>query len=214
VTDPFALLDAGDAAGLADLLHRRPDLAAARDGDGVSLVLQARYRGADEAVAAVLAAGAPLDAFDAAGVGKTERLASAVADDPQVVHARSADGFTALHLAAFFGHVDAARLLLDHGADPAAVADNPMRVQPLHSAVAGRHAELTAMLVESGAPVNVAQRGGWTPLHAAAQHGDEGLVDLLLAAGADPGALADDGRSPADMAEAAGHPALAARLRS
>lgn len=213
MTDPFALLDA-DVAELADLLRADPSSAAARDAGGVSLVLQARYRGRLDAVEAILAAEPPIDAFDAAGLGDEESLAAAVAADPSTVHRRSGDGFTALHLAAFFGHLAAARLLLDHGADPAAVSENLMRVQPLHSAVAGRHADVAALLVERGAPVGDAQHGGFTPLHAAAQHGDDAVVDLLLAAGADRAPAADDGRTPADLAEAAGHLDLAARLRA
>jgi ankyrin repeat protein len=215
VSDPFALLAAGaDVAELADALRADPALAASRDAQGVSLVLQARYRGRLDAVEAILAADPPLDAFDAAALGRADVLAPALDADGGVAQARSGDGFTPLHLAAFFGHADTARLLLDRGADPAAVADNPMRVQPLHSAVAGRHGDLAALLVERGAPVNAAQHGGWTPLHAAAQHGDEALVDLLLGAGADPAAANDDGRTPADLADAAGHPTLAARLRA
>lgn len=212
VTDPFALLD-GDLQPLVDLLGEQPALAGARDADGVSLALQARYRGRLDAVDAVLAAGPPIDVFDAAGLGRTERLRALLDEDPSLATAVSGDGFTALHLAAFFGHADAARLLLDAGADPAAVAANPMAVQPLHSAVAGRHGDVAEMLLERGAPAGARQHGGFTPLHAAAQHGDDRLVDRLLAAGADPSAATDDGRTAADVAEAAGHPGVAARLR-
>lgn len=212
VTDPFALLD-GDLAPLVDLLGEQPALAGARDAAGVSLVLQARYRGRLDAVDAVLAAGPPIDVFDAAGLGRAERLRALLDDDPALATAVSGDGFTALHLAAFFGHADAARLLLDAGADPAAVAANPMAVQPLHSAAAGRHGDVAALLLERGAPAGARQQGGFTPLHAAAQHGDDDLVDRLLAAGADAAAATDDGRTAADLAEAAGHPGVAARLR-
>ena len=42
------------------------------------------------------------------------------------------------------------------------------------------------MLIAAGADVNATARHGFTPLHAAAQHGDDELVELLLSAGADP----------------------------
>jgi uncharacterized protein len=61
--------------------------------------------------------------------------------------------------------------------------------------------------------VNARQEGGYTPLHAAAQNGDVELIDLLLDRGARLDARTDDGRTPADLAEAANHPMLAKRLR-
>ena len=90
---------------------------------------------------------------------------------------------------------------------------NELRVQPLHSAAAGRHHEVCRLLIAAGADVNATQRDEFTPLHAAAQHGDTELVELFLSAGADPTALTESGATPADMAEAAGHVDIARRLR-
>ncbi len=39
--------------------------------------------------------------------------------------------------------------------------------------------------------MNASAGGGVTPLHVAADHGDERMVDCLLAAGADPNAMDD-----------------------
>jgi ankyrin repeat protein len=61
--------------------------------------------------------------------------------------------------------------------------------------------------------VNATQHGGYTPLHEAAQHGDIELVELFLSAGADPSIRQDDGETPAETAEAAGHVDIAARIR-
>ena len=66
---------------------------------------------------------------------------------------------------------------------------------------------------QAGADVRAVQRHGYTPLHGAAQNGATVTVDRLLAAGADPTARTDDGRTPADLAQGAGHVELAARLR-
>ena len=49
------------------------------------------------------------------------------------------------------------------------------------------------------------QAGGFTPLHAAAQNGDRDSVEALLESGADPAAANDDGRTPGELARAAGH---------
>jgi ankyrin repeat protein len=63
----------------------------------------------------------------------------------------SGDGFTALHLAAFFGEAGAARVLLSSGADVHALSRNPLAVPPLQSAVAAGERELAQLLLEAGA---------------------------------------------------------------
>ncbi len=61
--------------------------------------------------------------------------------------------------------------------------------------------------------MNARQHGGYTPLHEAAQHGDAEMTELFLSAEADVHAVNDAGETPPDIAAAAGHPDLAARLR-
>lgn len=204
---------AGDASRVAELVATDPSLANARDAAGVSAIMTARYR-ADRAVTdALLAADPDLDIFEATSLGYADRLVEDLASDPALATARSADGYTALHFAAFFGKAEAARLLLDAGAEVDVVSDNEMRVQPLHSAAAGRHHEVCRVLLTAGADVDATQRHGYTPLHAAAQHGDVELVELFLSAGADPAAALDDGATPADLAARAGHEDVARRIR-
>jgi ankyrin repeat protein len=190
----------GDAERVRELLASAPDLAAARDDDGISAVRLARYRDRHGLVALLLAAGPELDVFDAAAVGRTERVRELVEADPALARARAGDGFTALHLAEFFGHDQAARALVEAGADVDALADNDLRVMPLGSAAAAGHAEVAELLLAHGARADEAYIGGVTPLHGAAQNGDLRLVDLLLANGADPGRAADDGRTAAAAA--------------
>ena len=50
-----------------------------------------------------------------------------------------------------------------------------------------------------------------TPLHTAAGHGNREIIALLLAAGAVV-MKANDGRTPADIARAYGHPEVAGEL--
>lgn len=208
----FATVEQNDLDSLERRLREQPALAAARNDDGISLLLFAQYHGAEPAVAAILAAGQALDVFEGAAVGDVEQVERLVGEEPALVAAYSSDGFTALHLAAFFGRTDAAAALLRHGAAAAAVSRNAMQVAPLHSAAAGGHHALCALLLDAGADVNARQHGGWTALHAAAQHGDRALVDLLLAHGADAALARDGGETPADTARAAGHAELAERL--
>jgi uncharacterized protein len=152
-----------------------------------SPILRARYADDLESLARLLAEDYELDVFEAAAVGRTERVRELLDGDPTLVGAWSADGFTPLHLAAYFGHVDSVRLLLERGADVAAVARNPVRVQPLNSVAASREsvrADVALLLLDAGADPNAESEGGFRPLDAAKQNGDERLADLLRERGA------------------------------
>ena len=124
--------------------------------------------------------------------------------DPNVY---SADGFTPLHFAAMGGHVDAARALLEAGADPNAMSRHRfVKVRPLHTATAldisSGDPEIVRVLLEHGADVNGrSDEGGFTPLHNASGSGAAELVRILLEHGADPSATTDDGRTSADLAK-------------
>ena len=198
--DLFAAIDAGDVDRVRATLDADPSLAMARDHDGVSALLRARYRRDRALVEAVKARVASLDAFEAATFGDLDRLAVLLAADPDLTGRRSGDGFTVLHLAAFFGQNDAVRLLLARGADPDAAGTGWMTGTPLNAAASARHATVVALLLGAGGDPDAVQRGGWTPLHSAAHNGDVRTVELLLSHGADPSAVDDDGRSVGDMA--------------
>ena len=152
----------------------------------VSPLMQALYERRQADVDAILATDPELDVFEAAALGRADRVSELVAADPGRATAYSADGFTALHLAAFLGTTETARVLLDAGADPAAVARNEMLVQPLHSAAAAHNTDLCRLLLQRGAPVNGQQQKGYTPLDEAKMTNQDDLRDLLLGYGADP----------------------------
>ena len=212
--DVVGAIKAGDTARVRDLLKSEPALAGARDASGVSMFLLALYHQRKDAAAAVLEADPPLDVFDAAAAGRVDRLRALLAEDPAAANAWSADGFFPLGLACFFRQPEAARVLLEAGADARTAARNPMRVTALHAAAAARDAETARALLDRGAEVDARQQAGYTALHASAQHGDVALVDLLLARGADPSLRSDDGKDAAAHAREQGHHALADRLAS
>lgn len=211
--DFFAAIDADDRETIDRMLDADQTLAAARDDDGVSAVMHALYRARRTAAEDIAADLPSLDIFEAAALGRADEVRGLLASDPGLATARSVDGFTALHFPAFFGGAEAARALVDAGADVNARSANDFAVMPIHSAAAGRHDDVVAVLVDAGADVNVRQRHGWAPLHGAAQNGDRTMVDRLLAADADPSARNDEGRSAADVADDAGHFELGGWLR-
>jgi ankyrin repeat protein len=179
-----------------------------------SPVLAALYEG-DAERARAAADGRALDLFEAAALGDRARVDELLAADPASAAAVAPDGFTALHLAAFFSRdAGIARALVAAGAPVSHAADNEMRVTPLNSAAAADARDVAKILLDAGADPDAPQAGGYTPLHSAAANGDPDLVELLIARGADPGKAADDGRTPADFADERGHPEVAARLRA
>ena len=214
-TAPAPLLDAmrrRNARQVAELLAADPALALARAAGGETLVLHACYLGAPELVPVLLAGRAP-DACEAAALGDVPALRTALEEDDDARVRRSSDGWTPLHLAAFFGRDEAAALLIDHGAPINGHATNATRNTPLHAALAGAvSATLVRRLVMAGASVTARDAHGATPLHLAASRGAEPLCDLLLARGADPGARTAEGATPAQMATDRGFPALGERL--
>ncbi len=195
----FEAIASGDRVALATLLEADPSLARARDERGVSALLVARYHMREDLVALLRGHAGALDVCEAAAVGDVERLRELVAVERRAVEERSADGFTPLHLACFFGHLEAARLLLDAGAPVDAVATNGTELRPLHGAAASRRAETVALLLERGADPDARQKGGYTALHAAAKHGDIAMARALVAAGASLDVRTDEGASAAQM---------------
>jgi len=209
----IAAVKAGDTDAIARLLAGEPALAGASE-DGISAVRVALYHRQAGALELLLQHSPPLDGLDHAALGWTAELRGDLARDPDLAARRSADGFTALHYACFFGGAPAAGALLVAGADPNAVADNPTRVRPLHSAAAARDAEAVRVLLEAGAEPDATQAGGFTALHAAAQHDDAATAALLLQHGADPALRTDEGADAAGLAAAEESAAVLALLGS
>jgi uncharacterized protein len=204
----FAAIHDDDRAKVEQLIAADSTLARARSEGGVSALMQARYEGRREIVDLLRSAAGDLDVFEAATLGDIARLQALLANDPALARAFSNDGFTALHLAAFFGQFGAAEELLQHHADPNAVAENAMKVGVINSAAASGRADLVTMVLRAGADPNCRQMAGYTALHAAAAHDNLEMAQALLDAGADPSVRSDDGQSAADKAG----PAVAAIL--
>jgi ankyrin repeat protein len=207
----FDAIRQGDAAEVQALVAAHPKLADARNQEGATPALWAAYTRHANLAPVVLAGRAP-DFFEACALGQLDRVAALLAQDAQLANAYSSDGFTGLGFAAFFGHVELARLLLQSGSDANCPSRNPLRVAPLHSAVAAGSLPLVELLLSHGAAPSPVEGSGATPLHSAAGHGSKEMVARLLAAGADPQPRTNDGKTPADIARQYGHAALGEEL--
>jgi ankyrin repeat protein len=193
----FKAITQGEAAQVKEMLTADPQLAAAKNGQGLSAVLLATYSRKPEVVAVLLATGVALNIFEAAATGQTERVCALVKQDATLVNAYAPDGFFPLGLAVFFGHQPTVEALLTAGAEVNAASRESMQVTPLHSAVAAGQLDIARVLLAHGAHVNARNgAGGFTPLHEAAASGHLEFAKLLLAHKADLNAKTKDGKTP------------------
>jgi len=168
----------GGLAHVKAILDETPSLASARLPGGESPVMAALYRGHHEVVGLLIGAGAEMDVFAAAATGRIEDLRRALRA-PGAVNAYAYDGWTPLHLAAFFGQSNAARVLLEAGADVHAVSRNSLTNTPLHAAAAGKHSDVALLLLAHGAKPDPADAGGYTPLQIATQNQLGAVVERM-----------------------------------
>ena len=178
-----------------------------------AFVLSKYYRQA--AVAEYLLSLHPkLDVFGLSIAGKMADTLAEIDRNPALLEEHSSDGWTPLHLAAFFGHAELANALAERGAFVDSRSTNAMKNTPLHAASAGGQLPLVELLLKRGADPNATQEGGWTALHGAAQAGQREMVEALLAGGADVNLRAGNQQTALDMALMKGHQDVASILEA
>jgi ankyrin repeat protein len=177
LTTLIEAIKAGNVDRVKAIVASDPALASARLPSGESPLMTALYRGHFNLVAVLLNAGAELDVFAAAALGRVDALKPALADPQSSGHAY--DGWTPLHLAAFFGQIAAVRLLLEAGADVNTVSHNSLANTPLHAATAGKHSEVALLLLANGADLHIVDGGGYTSLQIATQNQLTAVVAAL-----------------------------------
>jgi ankyrin repeat protein len=207
------LIRSGETAEVAAAAEEDPSLLICRDAQGVSAFLWSIYSRQPLIRDFLLTRLADLDIFEASALGDCGRIERLLEKDATLVHQTSADGWTALHLAAAFGGPKATALLLAQGAPVNQLSSNPMHNQPLHACISlSRDSETARVLIAQGADVNMAQAGGYTALHQAAAAGLEELTGILLQAGADPAKVCDQGKTPAAYAQERHHDTVVRQL--
>ena len=214
-TELFTAIKSGDRSAVDDLLDRDPRLLRARDDSGLSPILAALYRGQSEIASAILRRKPELSVYEAAAAGDAERVRELVDREPRLAGADSADGYSALGLAAFFKHRNVVKYLLVRGAD-VHNSSRQGRFTPLHSAVAtdagACDVEIVRALLDAGADPNARSASGGTPLHTTAFTGDRESAELLLQYGADRKVKNGQRKTPAEIARERGNTEVAELL--
>ncbi len=193
---PDELIDAikrGDIERVKAMVTESPRLVDARGVDGQSVILTAVYHRQKAVIDLLVARGATLTLAEASAAGEFDRVVRLLAGSPEAVNEYGTDGWTPLHLAAFFGHSQVAELLLAHGADVAAVSRNANANTPLHAALAANRQLIAGLLAGAGADVNARDGGGNRPLHIAAANNSFDAMATLIAQGADVAATNGSG---------------------
>ena len=210
----FAIAKQDDPAALLAALPAGIAPSGLRDRDGTSLVLFCLYSGLQKNLAALTARGDALPLHEAAALGDAVALERALARSPDSLFLLSPNGWTALHLAAFFGREPTVRLLLTRGADANLWGRAFEHNLPLHAACAGRTGkpDVVRALIPATRDIDARQGGGWTPLMLAAANGMADSAALLVGAGADRALANDAGKTAVALAREHGHADLAARL--
>ena len=199
------LVKKGDLAAVQSAVQEDPQLPSSLNDAGQTAFLLAKYYRQEAVASYLLQVRSDLGLFEACAGGQLKLVEEFVSQNPELLHARSSDGWTPLHLAAFFGHSALAQYLLGLGAPVDARSTNAMKNTPLHAAAAGSKTELARLLLAHSADANATQEGGWTALHAAAQSGNRDLVELLITSGADLKARAANNQTALDLAMLGGH---------
>jgi ankyrin repeat protein len=211
-TKLFALAEADDAASLAKALEGI-DVGHIHNDGGESLYRFCLFHNHPKC-AEMLKARGGFALQDAALAGDAARIETLLKVAPWAADTLSPDGWTALHLAAFFGNDTAVLKLLDLGSNARIMGRAFEQNLAVHAACAGGRLgkAVFARLVAATGDPDALQKQGYTPLMIAAGNGFTDAVDVLLAAGANRALKQADGKTAADFARERGHGELAKRL--
>jgi ankyrin repeat protein len=114
---------------------------------------------------------------------------------PELIYETDGVGETPLHWLVVENELDGVRLLIERGAD---LNTNTANGSPLHSAASLGYLEMVGLLLKHNANIAARDRiSNDTPLHWAARHAcNDGVIDLLIDAGADVEARNNLGDTP------------------
>lgn len=206
-------IETGNFQDLELLLSKNPELLKQQTSHDISPLLLACYYNKPQIIQTLLKHTTSITIHEACAVGLKHPIELMIKHKKDIVDEMSTHGFPPLTIASHFNQVDIVRTLLLNYANPNIASQNGFNVLPLHTALSNNNNEISKMLIEAGAAVNVAQEGNITPLHLAAQHGNIDLIILLLENGARIEIKTSLGDTASDLASAKGFHELADILK-
>lgn len=199
----FDLIDKNNDEIIENILREDVSILGIPNQDGITPLLYALYTGKKKLAEKMYSKNFNFSIFEYIGMQDIERVKDCINKEPTVVNGYSLDGWTALHLASFWGNKKIVLLLIEHGA----IQDIPSKSKAssgnsaLQAAIAMQQFEIVELLLSKGANPNFLQKpSNFTPLHIAASRDNEKIISLLLEKGADKTQKSTDGKLPIDIA--------------
>ncbi len=213
----LAAVAAGDLVVVRELLDGEPGLVHTRDDRGRSAFAVALLARQPTAAALLREYGYELDVHEAALALDWETFAVMAEEAPGAINRDHTIGGTAMYAAAIGGAGSQIWRVYSPGGDPnlrpaGESAWTPVRAALEHPDLATAE-QTAANLLANGAAIDASQPNGSSVLHAAAARGSLALVEILIRKGADVASRDEDGHTPTDLADAAGHAAVVEMLR-
>jgi ankyrin repeat protein len=120
------------------------------------------------------------DFIRAAKSGDTAKVMELLNSDPTLLGVLDTDGSTALHCAAWKGHFEIVRALLDAGASVHVHNKNDhWGTTPLHAAAHANQPAIAELLIQNGADINATDLEGRTPLAHTTFHNARAVAKVL-----------------------------------
>jgi ankyrin repeat protein len=146
---------------------------------GESLLEEAAVQDQREVVELLESCGAPVSIFAACALGRTERVAELLTQNPDLLkESREDEPYEMLEIAASRGYVELVKVLLDRGA----TLDESLA---LDGATLNGHIAVVELLIARGADVNSRNDDELTPLQVAVSNGNLEIAKVLIAHHAD-----------------------------
>jgi ankyrin repeat protein len=211
------MMAAHDAQKVRTLLARGATTNLRAQNGTDALAIASTYRGSSDSLAALLEAGAEVDAPPGVRTRHSPLVFATMTGDLDNVRLLLGHGAKpsteALSEAVTFGYPDIVQILIRAGAEASIKEGSGINL--LHWAAIANRPEVIPVLAAAHASLDALDDSGFTPLMYAAtlDHGDTRTVQALVKAGADRGIRNPDGRTPADQARRLKHARLADALK-
>jgi len=202
-------IKSGNSHSLDLLLRDQPELLQQPTSYMISPLLMACYASKTAIVQVMLRHTKGITIHEACALGLISQVEAMIQQIPGIVNELSTHGLTPLAVAVQFGKEAIVKLLLSKKANPNIPSQDKFHIYPLHTAVQGHFDQITKILIQAGAQVNVQQKNLNTPLHLAAYNGHIDFIILLLEQGANVGLKNELQQTAADIALEKGHQDIA-----